>query len=185
MLDAACQQTLALDYGWLPQLVDASCSDVLRPLQRVPQPWNRQASFLVFLLPLGGLDDGIDKMPDLAIDVVGENAAAHTDLVSRQARTPRRGNGLLQIGHQADEHVIERVDGITRSSKHRITEQTDRTLSHRAILPGGRALRTWPTHYRRVPPRCPRTAIKSQRSPPAAPCEYEASAGFEPASNAP
>jgi hypothetical protein len=35
-----------------------------------------------------------------------------------------------------------------------------------------------------VSPRCPRTAINSQRSPAAATCEHEASAGFEPASNA-
>ena len=44
--------------------------------------------------------------------------------------------------------------------------------------------RTWPTHYGPVSPRCPRTAINSQRSPPAATCEHEARAGFEPASNA-
>ena len=31
---------------------------------------------------------------------------------------------------------------------------------------------------RRVPPRCPRTAINSQRSPPAATCEHEASASL-------
>ena len=35
-----------------------------------------------------------------------------------------------------------------------------------------------------VPLRCPRTAIDSQRSPPAATCEHEASPDFEPASNA-
>ena len=49
-----------------------------------------------------------------------------------------------------------------------------------AVPPG-----TWPTHYGPVSPRCPRTAINSQRSPPAATCENEARAGFEPASNAP
>ena len=43
--------------------------------------------------------------------------------------------------------------------------------------------RTRPTHYERVPHRCPRTAINSQRSPPAATCAHEAGAGFEPASN--
>jgi hypothetical protein len=37
---------------------------------------------------------------------------------------------------------------------------------------------------RRVSPRCPRTAINSQRSPPAATCEHEASASLEPAGNA-
>ena len=37
-----------------------------------------------------------------------------------------------------------------------------------------------PTHYWRVSPRCPRTAINSQRSPPAATREHEASAGIEP-----
>src|SRR5271169_4310897 len=35
-----------------------------------------------------------------------------------------------------------------------------------------------------VSPRCPRTAINSQRSPPAATYEHEAGAGFEPASYA-
>ena len=74
-------------------------------------------------------------MPDLAIDVVGENATAHTDLVGCQARTPRRGNGLFQIGHQAGERVIEHVDGIAGSPEHGITEQADGALSHRAILP--------------------------------------------------
>src|SRR5256885_7037358 len=44
--------------------------------------------------------------------------------------------------------------------------------------------RTWPTHYGPVSPRCPRTAVNSQRSPPATTCEHEAWAGFEPASNA-
>jgi hypothetical protein len=33
-------------------------------------------------------------------------------------------------------------------------------------------------------PECPRDAINSQRSAPTATCEHEASAGFEPASNA-
>ena len=37
---------------------------------------------------------------------------------------------------------------------------------------------------RRVSPRCPRPAINSQRSPPAATFEHEASAGFGPASSA-
>ena len=44
--------------------------------------------------------------------------------------------------------------------------------------------RTWPTHYGRVPPRCPRTTINSHRWPPAATCEHEANAGFAPMSNA-
>src|SRR5437764_14163693 len=43
--------------------------------------------------------------------------------------------------------------------------------------------RTWPTHYGPVSPRCPRTAINSQRSPPAATCEHEAWAALEPASS--
>jgi hypothetical protein len=38
---------------------------------------------------------------------------------------------------------------------------------------------TWPPHYRRAP-RCPRTAISSQRWPPAATCKREASTVFEP-----
>jgi hypothetical protein len=44
---------------------------------------------------------------------------------------------------------------------------------------GAATPRTWPTHYGRVPPRCPRIAINNQRSPPAATCEHEASAGFD------
>jgi hypothetical protein len=39
---------------------------------------------------------------------------------------------------------------------------------------------SWPTHLARVPPRCPRTTINSQRWPPATTCEHEASGGFEP-----
>jgi hypothetical protein len=42
-------------------------------------------------------------MLNLTIDVVGEHAAAHPDLVSCQSRTPRCGNRLFQIGYHADE----------------------------------------------------------------------------------
>jgi hypothetical protein len=49
---------------------------------------------------------------------------------------------------------------------------------------GGAPTRTWPARYWRMPPRCPRTAINSQRSPSASTREHEASARFEPASNA-
>ena len=73
-------------------------------------------------------------MPALALDVVGEDAAAHPYLVGGQARASRRGNGLFQIGHQADECVIELVDGIAGRTEYRITEQTDGTLCHCAIL---------------------------------------------------
>jgi hypothetical protein len=42
-------------------------------------------------------------MSDPAIDVVGKDAAAYPDLVGGQARTARRGNGVFEIGYQADE----------------------------------------------------------------------------------
>ena len=74
-------------------------------------------------------------MPDPAIDVVGKDAAAHPDLVGGQACTTRRGNGLFEVGHQADERPIELVNGIAAGTKHWITDQTDGTLCHRAILP--------------------------------------------------
>ncbi len=74
-------------------------------------------------------------MPDLTIDVVGENAAAHPDLVSCQARTPRRRNGLFQISDKVNERFIELGDGITGGAEYWITEQTDGTLGHGAILP--------------------------------------------------
>ena len=135
MLDAACQQALALDHDGLTQPIDASRSGVLRPPQRIPHLWDRKASFIVFLLTLNGLDHGIDKMPDLTIDVVDKNAATHPDLVSCQARTPRRRNGLFQISYKADERFIELGDGITGGAEYWITEQTDGTLGHGAILP--------------------------------------------------
>lgn len=74
-------------------------------------------------------------MPDLTIDVVGKNAAAHPDLVSCQARAPRRRNGLFQISYKVDNRLVELGDGITRSAKYWITEETDGTLGHGAILP--------------------------------------------------
>ena len=74
-------------------------------------------------------------MPDLAIDLVDENAAAHPDLVSCQARTPRRRNGLFQISDKVDERFIELGDGITGGAEYWITEQTNGTLGHGAILP--------------------------------------------------
>ncbi len=41
-------------------------------------------------------------------------------------------------------------------------------------------LRAWPAHCRCMSPRCPRTAINSQRLPPAAPCGNEASLPLNP-----
>jgi hypothetical protein len=40
--------------------------------------------------------------------------------------------------------------------------------------------RTWPTYYGPVSPRCPRTAINSQRPPPEATCEHEARRPLNP-----
>jgi hypothetical protein len=67
--------------------------------------------------------------------MVSKDAAAHPDLVGGQASSSRLGDGLLQVGHQADERLIERVNGIAGSAEHRITKQADGTLGHRAILP--------------------------------------------------
>ena len=74
-------------------------------------------------------------MPDLTIYVVDKNAATHPDLISCQARTPRRRYGLFQISYKADERFIELGDGITGGAEYWITEQTDGTLGHGAILP--------------------------------------------------
>ena len=53
-------------------------------------------------------------------------------------------------------------------------------MGGRGGAPGPRPGGTWPAHHKRVPPRCPRTAINSQRSAPAVTCEHEANAGFDP-----
>jgi hypothetical protein len=135
MLDTACQQALALDHDELTQPIDAPHSGVLRPPQRIPHLWDRKASFIAFLLTLNGLDHGIDKMPDLTIYVVDKNAATHPDLVGCQARTPRRRNGLFQISYKVDERSTELGDGITGGTEYWITEETDGTLGHGAILP--------------------------------------------------
>ena len=135
MLDAACQQALALDHDGLTQPIDAPYPGILSPPDRIPQPRQGEASLILYLLTLDGLDHGVHNMPNPAIDVVGKDAAAHPDLVGRQACTTRRGNGLFEIGHQADERPVEPVNGITAGTKHGITEQTDGTLGHRAILP--------------------------------------------------
>jgi hypothetical protein len=74
-------------------------------------------------------------VPDLPVDVVGENAAAHPDLVSGQARPPWLGNGLLQIGDQAGKHAVELVDRVTGGAEYWIAEQADGTLSHHPIVP--------------------------------------------------
>ena len=135
VLDAACQQALALDHDGLAQPVDAPYPGVLSPPDRIPQPRQGQASLILFLLALDGLNHGIHKMPDPAIDVIGKDAAAHPDLAGGQACTTRRGNGLFEIGHQADERPIELVNGIAAGTKHWITKQPDGTLGHRAIVP--------------------------------------------------
>jgi len=135
VLDAACQQALALDHNGLTQPINAPHSGVLSPSERIPQPGEGQASLILFLLTPDGLNHRVHKMPDPAIDVVGKDATAHPDLVGGQACPTRRGNGLFEIGHQADERPIKLVNGIAAGTKHGITEQPDGTLGHRAILP--------------------------------------------------
>ena len=135
MLDAACQQALALDHDGLTQPIDAPDPGVPGPPDRIPQPREGEASLILFLLALDSLNQGVHKMPDPAIDVIGKDAAAYPDLVGGQARTTRRGNGLFEVGHQADERPTEPVNGIAAGTKHWITDQTDGTLGHCAILP--------------------------------------------------
>ncbi len=135
VLEAPRQKALALDHDGLAQPVNAPHRGILGPPDRVPQLREGKASFLVFLLAIDGLDHGVDQVPDPAIDLVGKDAAAHPDLVGRQARTSRRGNGLFQISHQAGERLIEPVDGVAGGAEHWIAEQADGTLGHRAILP--------------------------------------------------
>ena len=81
MLDAACQQALALDHDRLAQPINTPHSGVLCPPQGIPHLRDGKASFLVFLLPLDSLDHWVDKMPDLTIDVV--NAVSLTPASSR------------------------------------------------------------------------------------------------------
>jgi hypothetical protein len=135
VLDAACQQALALDHDGLTQPIDAPHSGVLSPPDRVPQSWEGEASLVLFLLTLDSLNHRVHKMPDPAIDVIGKDAAAYPDLVGGQACPTRRGNGLLEIGHQAGERPIEPVNSIAAGAKHWITDRADGTLGHRAILP--------------------------------------------------
>jgi hypothetical protein len=51
------------------------------------------------------------------------------------ARAPRRRNGLFQISYKVGERLIEVGDCITGGAEYWITEETDRTLGHGAILP--------------------------------------------------
>jgi len=95
MLDTAGQQALALNHDRLARPIDTFHPGVPRPLERIPQPRDGKASFLIFLLTLDHLNHRVDNMPDLAIDVVGEDAAAHPYLVGCQAlRVPARKRSL-------------------------------------------------------------------------------------------
>jgi hypothetical protein len=162
MLDAACQQALALDHDGLAQPIDAPDPGVQGPPDRIPQPREGEASLILFLLTLDSLNHGVHNMPDPAIDVIGKDAAAYSDLVGGQARTTRRGDGLFEVGHQADERPTELVNGIAAGTKHWITDQADGTLGHCAILP--QQLTTSspaPTPYSTEVQQRPRTAASS------------------------
>ena len=50
MLDAACQQALALDHDGLTQPIDAPDPGVPGPPDRIPQPREGEASLILFLL---------------------------------------------------------------------------------------------------------------------------------------
>jgi hypothetical protein len=169
VLDAACQQALALDHDGLTQPIDAPYSGVLSPPDRIPQSWEGEASLVLFLFTLDSLNHRVHKMPAPAIDVVGKDAAAHPDLVGGQACTTRRGNGLFEVGYQADERPIELVNGIAAGTKHWITDQADGTLGHRAILPQKLTMRSPLRHrtarkYSNVPAQPPAATTGSTLS---------------------
>lgn len=107
MLEAACQHAFTFDHDGLAAPIGAPHSGIHRPLSRIPEPWDGQASFILYLLALKGLDDGVNDVPDLAVDVIGKDPLAHSDLVCRQPRATRPGDRLLEIGHQAGQDVIE------------------------------------------------------------------------------
>jgi hypothetical protein len=52
-----------------------------------------------------------------------------------EAHQPAPSRPITQIGRQAAEGLIERVDGIAGGAEHWITEQADGPPCHRAILP--------------------------------------------------
>jgi hypothetical protein len=112
-----------------------------------------------------------------------------------RARSQRRGdcgNGAQdqRLTATAAANGNQQPTATSSDRRQRITLARSAPTGDTSGLKNGRSFdgavppRTWPTHYGPVSPRCPRTAINSQRSPPAATCEHEAGARFEPASNA-
>ena len=99
---------------------------------------------------------------------------------------PARDEGTSEIRETGVVVLItQRRPGLLFSSPDKIAVPV--SVGGSSQSDGGGVGRAWPTHYGRtsdMSPRCPRTAVNSQRSPPPATREPEAGAGFEPVSNA-
>ena len=103
-------------------------------LRTVSRPGDGQASFLVFLFSLDGLDLRVDEVPDLPIDVVGKDAAASPIWLAASPPVPARRRSPPDRP-PGDERAVELVDSNTGGAEHWIAEQADGTLGHRPIVP--------------------------------------------------
>jgi hypothetical protein len=128
-----------------------------------------------------GTGQGAAGLPE-----AGREMAAGTR-ASRCHQSGDRGNGVQDQPLRATVTATAAAAAANRCHQRPVTAHNSRTIRTNwgyVRLISGRSFdgaappRTWPTHYRRVPPRCPRIAINSQQSPPATTCKLEASARF-------
>src|SRR5690606_11671322 len=82
---------------------------------------------------LGELDDdGVEDVPHpvLLLQVPGEGAQVHPDLVRRDAGAPLVVDGVRHVPHESAAAVGTRPDRFARGALHRIADEADGTDAH-------------------------------------------------------
>ena len=156
VLDAAAHQLLALDDHLLAVQVDAHGPRIPCASGRVPQARHGQAALIpvLILLEVQLVDPRVEDVADLSIDVPGEGAHPHTDLIGGQPRATVVVNRLEQVLDQCFDRVVDVRDPLALRAQDGVADDADVAVCHGRIL------------ARRPRSRSPRAGIRVCRGMP-------------------
>ena len=136
VLDAAAHQLLALHDHLLAVQVDAHGPRIPCASGRVPQARHGQAALIPVLIfvEVQLVDPRIEDVADLAVDVPGEGAHPHTDLIGGQSRATVVVNRLEQVLDQCFDRVVDVRDPLALRAQDGVADDADVAVCHGRIL---------------------------------------------------
>src|SRR6202011_3144782 len=139
VLEDAGQVLVGLDHLLVAVEVDAAQRDVLRADDLEREAWDGEAALLERPLTAAVDDLRVDEDLGALPDVVGEDAALHTDLRRREADTRRVVHGRVHRIDEPHERVVDVVHLTGALLQHRVTKGTNRVADHALRLPAASA----------------------------------------------